>query len=218
MTEVKTMAAPATARISRALTNRSNAQHSTGPRTAAGKQRAKLNALRHGLTAQSPVLPTEDPAAYQRHLQQFLDEHRPATATETQLVHELASAAWRQNRIPLLEAELFDEPSTPQLRVQALATLGLHSQRLSRQFHKTLDQLRALQAERRERDLRDMKDAVALLDLHQHKGISWEPADGGFVFSKDEVERRGRSMKRLIEARQYACAAAFPRPSIHRAL
>jgi len=33
--------------IDRAVINRANAQHSTGPRTEAGKQRASLNALRH---------------------------------------------------------------------------------------------------------------------------------------------------------------------------
>jgi hypothetical protein len=90
----------------RFATNRANSQHSTGPRTEPGKQRSSLNALRHGLTAQTAVLPTEDPEAYQRHIQQFLDEYKPATATETQLVHEIANAAWRLNRIPFLEAEL----------------------------------------------------------------------------------------------------------------
>ena len=34
--------------LDRAATNRGNAQKSTGPRTEAGKQRSKLNALRHG--------------------------------------------------------------------------------------------------------------------------------------------------------------------------
>ena len=69
--------------LARAATNRANSQHSTGPRTEPGKQHSSLNALRHGLTARTAVLPTEDPEAYQRHIQQFLDEHAPATATES---------------------------------------------------------------------------------------------------------------------------------------
>ena len=43
--------------------NRANSQHSTGPKTAAGKQRSSLNALRHGLTGQIVVMPTEDLAS-----------------------------------------------------------------------------------------------------------------------------------------------------------
>ena len=75
------------------IRNRANAQHSTGPRSESGKQRSALNALTHGLTARTAVLPSEDPAAYEQHHRQFLDEHRPATPTETQLVHELADTS-----------------------------------------------------------------------------------------------------------------------------
>jgi hypothetical protein len=71
--------------VDRALVNKANAQHSTGPRTEAGKQRTKLNALRHGLTGQTVVLPTEDQSAYQRQSQSFLDEYQPKGATEIQL-------------------------------------------------------------------------------------------------------------------------------------
>jgi hypothetical protein len=88
----------------RTTANRLNAIHSTGPRTAAGKLRSSRNALRHGLTAASPVLLTEDPAAYDSHRRAFLNEYQPATPTESQLVLELADIAWRLNRIPLLEA------------------------------------------------------------------------------------------------------------------
>src|SRR5580658_2656503 len=98
----------------RSLINRANSQHSTGPRTEPGKQRSSLNALRHGLTAQTAVLPTEDPDSYQRHIQQFLDEYQPATATETQLVQEIANTAWRLNRIPFFEAELLSQNPSPQ--------------------------------------------------------------------------------------------------------
>jgi len=47
--------------------NRANALLSTGPRTDAGKQRSSLNALRHGLTAASAVLLSEDRSAYDAH-------------------------------------------------------------------------------------------------------------------------------------------------------
>ncbi len=174
---------------------------STGPRTAAGKQRSSLNALRHGLTAASPVLPSEDPAAYQRHCRQFLDEYQPATPTESHLTQELADTAWRLNRIPTLEADLFSQDLNPQSVISQLATLGLHSQRLSRQFQRTLDTLREVQAERRREQERDLKRAAALFELHKHKGIPYDPAQYGFVFSKDEIEAYAHRLMRLNESR-----------------
>jgi len=196
---------------SRSAVNRANSQHSTGPRTDAGKHRSSLNALRHGLTSRSAVLPSEDLAAYQRHIQQFHDEYQPATPTETQLVLELANTAWRLNRIPLLEAEVLARaaaPLPPDHEItfdivdahRLIANLGIQGHRLSRQFQKTLDTLREIQAARAERELRDLKDAAALLELHKHRGIPWEPADHGFVFLKDHVARFAERLKHLNQA------------------
>ncbi len=211
------MSTPAIAPISRAATNRANAQHSTGPRTEAGKQRSSLNALRHGLTAASPVLPSEDPAAFEQHRRRFFDEYQPATATETQLVQELADTSWRLNRIPLLEADLLNRAAHTPVELgpdanpsmtfdivdahRLMNNLSIQSSRLSRQFQKTLDYLRDIQADRRESERRHLKDAAALHELHKHKGIPWEPADHGFVFSKEEVERHSEQLMRRREAR-----------------
>jgi hypothetical protein len=162
--------------------------------------------------AASTVLPSEDRAAIDAHRRSFFDEYQPATPTETQLTQELADTAWRINRIPTLEAALLDRaanPPTEQARIdfdivdahRALATLGMHYQRLSRQFQKGIDTLRDIQADRAERERRDLKDAAAILELHKHKGIPWEPADHGFVFSKDHVERFAQRSMRLNESR-----------------
>ena len=42
--------------------NRFNAKKSTGPRTAEGKSRSRMNALKSGIDAQAETIPTEDPA------------------------------------------------------------------------------------------------------------------------------------------------------------
>ncbi len=217
--------APSAQPAQRTAINRANSAHSTGPRTESGKQRSSLNAISHGLTARTAVLPTEDPDAYQRHVQQFLDEYAPATPTETQLVHEIANTAWRLNRIPFLEAELLSRatnPPTAQAAIdfdivdahRALATLGLHGSRLSRQFQKALDQLRGIQDERRRLERRQLNEAAEILIRHQRKGLPWELADlfpeqahrhlaplcavkqAGFVFSKEQVERHARYLMR----------------------
>jgi len=196
----------------RAAINRANSQHSTGPRTEAGKQHSSLNALRHGLTAASAVLPSEDPAAFEDHRRQFFQEYQPATPTESQLVQELVDTSWRLNRIPLLEANVLARAAAPVPLDQEitfdivdahrlLANLGIQGQRLSRQFQKSLNTLRSIQEDRAERERRDLKDAAALLELHKRKGVSWEPADHGFVFSKQHVERFAERAMRLNEAR-----------------
>jgi hypothetical protein len=198
--------------VDRTATNRANSRHSTGPRTDSGKQRSSLNALRHGLTATSAVLPSEDQAAYDAHRRGFFDEYKPATPTETQLAQELADTAWRLNRIPLLEAALLDRAANPpsdQAAIdfdivdahRALATLGLHYQRLSRQFQKAVDKLREIQSERRHEQERDLKHAAALLELHKHKGIPYDPAQDGFVFSKDQIEAFSQRLMRLNQSR-----------------
>ncbi len=192
-------------RAYRATVNRANALHSTGPRSVAGKQRSSMNALTHGLTSRAPVLATEDPAAYQCHCRRLFDEYQPATPTETQLTQELGDTAWRLNRIPRLEAELLSKDLNPQTLIPQLATLSLHSQRLSRQFQRALDTLREIQSERRHEQNRHLKRAAALLELHKHKGIPYHPAElfseDGFVFSKDQVEAFAQRLRLLNESR-----------------
>src|SRR6202049_356884 len=157
--------------IHRAAVNKVTAQKSTGPRTEAGKQRSKLNALRHGLTGQTIVLPTEDQSAYQRHSQSFLDECQPKGAIETQLVQSLLDTSWQLNRAAAIESNLFslgitemedriraNHPEAEDALAMALAyrehnrafaNIGIYVQRLAGEFERTLLLLRQIQADRR---------------------------------------------------------------------
>ena len=179
---------------SRAAINRENSQHSTGPRTQDGKQRSSENSLKHGLTSRTPVLRSEDLAAYERHCRGFHEEYQPKTPTEIQLVQELAGTAWRLNRIPALEAQLLDvaerdlrwngrTTSSIAQATRALATLGLHAQRLSRQFNKTLTTLRQIQAERRA-----LEQQASARPQTPNYEIDRNPS--GFVFSNPQFEPR----------------------------
>jgi len=97
----------------RAAINKENAQHSTGPRTPAGRLRSSLNALTHGLTGRTVLLPSEDPASHQLHTQEFFDEYKPQGPTERQLVQELIDTSRRINRVPALGAELLSRAANP---------------------------------------------------------------------------------------------------------
>ena len=91
----------------RVAINRKNAARSTGPRTEEGKKRSSLNALRHGLTGQTVVLPEDDLAAYQKHCAQVHAELKPQGLLETKAVQTIADTYWRLDRIRAMENNLF---------------------------------------------------------------------------------------------------------------
>jgi hypothetical protein len=84
--------------------NRCNAQNSTGPRTAAGKARSSQNALKHGLRAEQVVLPTEDPQAFNEHLEAWVEDWQPPSMARRHLVDQAAVASWRIKRCIRLES------------------------------------------------------------------------------------------------------------------
>src|SRR5690348_7896825 len=86
--------------------SRANGAKSRGPKTDAGKQRSSQNAVKHGLTSQTLVLPCEDPADYQRLLDSYIDYFHPGGPVELDLVHEMVAAKWRLNRAALIETQL----------------------------------------------------------------------------------------------------------------
>jgi hypothetical protein len=212
--------------------NRANAQHSTGPKTVEGKQRSSLNALRHGLTGQIVVMPTEDLEAYQLHLKSFTDEYSPAGATEANLVQALADTSWRLNRVAALETNLLtlgvthSSPLTGasqqiqdamsivaalESQSKALSNLSLHSQRLSRQFERTVAQLRDLQKTRRAQEELDLDNLLDIVEMYESREETYDPSEDGFVFSEDQINASilRHNRERLIdEARHYHDEAA----------
>jgi hypothetical protein len=89
-------------------TSRINGAKSKGPITPEGKARSSQNALRHGLTAESPTLPTESEDDFQTLLDAYLNRYHPADAIEIELVHSLAITRWRLRRIGMIESCMFE--------------------------------------------------------------------------------------------------------------
>lgn len=77
----------------RTLVNQANALKSTGPATAPGKANSRLNGLVHGLRSTLPVLPGEDPDAYDRRRAEWIVTYRPADDVELTLVETALAAA-----------------------------------------------------------------------------------------------------------------------------
>ncbi|HEY6391660.1 MAG TPA: hypothetical protein VIX89_10305 [Bryobacteraceae bacterium] len=203
MSDISTNQSPATG-------HKSQPQHSTGPRTDAGKQRSSLNALRHGLTGQTVVLPSDDLAAYQLHCQEFLDQYQPKNKMEVQLTQTIADLTWRLNRVTAIEANLLTLGIAEQShnvdtengqahsalamakafhqQSRAMVNFSIYEHRLSLRLQKTTKQLEESQAARMAQEKLDMHSAAKILQMHKNKKVPYNPTEDGFVFSNTEIE------------------------------
>jgi len=199
--------------------NRKNARLSTGPKTVEGRQRSRMNALRHGLTGQVTTMTEEDRAAHNQFSQALIKSLAPEGAMEIQLAQRVATDSWRLNRISAIEDNLFAlglhqnagnlcpdheqiDAALTTARVfteesHQLQILTLYEQRLTRGLQKNLALLQSLQATRKAQRKIEMTEAIRLLQLSEMKGLEYQPAKDGFVFSNSEIhsvlERQQRS-------------------------
>jgi cysteinyl-tRNA synthetase len=168
-------------------------------------------------------MPTEDLQAYQSHLKSFADEYHPTGATEANLVQALADASWRLNRVAALETNLLTltavlapDPITGAVSMaaaiethsKALANLSMHSQRLSRQFERTVAQLRELQTTRRSQEQHQLDNLLDIIEMHEEKGEAYNPSEDGFVFSPSQITQaiQARNRNRILEETHRAAA------------
>ena len=151
--------------------NRANALKSTGPKTPEGKAAVRLNALKHGLTAEDAVIEGEDEEAFKELLSSFLDDLQPSGPLETALVHQAVMAHWRLARCRGIETgffelgvsnhqDTFEERQISHSQPQKLAfvfrwdpdpfvTLSRYEARIERAFYRALHELQRLQAARK---------------------------------------------------------------------
>ena len=88
--------------------NRRNALKSAGPKTEAGKQTSRCNALRHGLTAETVIGALEDAEEYKAFEAAITADYDAQSAVEPELVLRLASILWRLRRATTIETGLFE--------------------------------------------------------------------------------------------------------------
>jgi hypothetical protein len=91
---------------------RQNAQHSTGPRSAAAKQNSKLNGLKHGgrvqdeNRCQAMLALGEDPQAFENLKQQLMSDLGPGDALWEKQIEDLAWLYCRRERVERAQAGL----------------------------------------------------------------------------------------------------------------
>jgi hypothetical protein len=82
----------------RAEANRRNAAKSTGPRTPEGKLRSRHNAVKHGETARSGLLPGEDADEFGALQEMMVGRLKPRNDAELILVERIAGDIWMSDR------------------------------------------------------------------------------------------------------------------------
>ena len=80
------------------IANRRNALKSTGPRTSEGKTTVSQNAVKHGLTAHTDVITSENQADFDQHRDQMLAELDPLGPIESMLTERIITLSWRLKR------------------------------------------------------------------------------------------------------------------------
>jgi hypothetical protein len=138
--------------------NRANARLSTGPKTRAGKEKSRQNALRHGLRAQQVVALDERGADFAAYHDELVAALEPQDAFEAALVRRLALLSWRLDRVARIEAAKLNVESAWNLGhgraadnvwPEAMPTLAGYESALDRAFRRSLAMLEQRQARRR---------------------------------------------------------------------
>ncbi|HEX7362758.1 MAG TPA: hypothetical protein VF283_19885 [Bryobacteraceae bacterium] len=230
LTEPTIQRVPSPARLA---ANRANAQFSTGPRSAAGKQVSCLNAVKTGLTGRTVLLPSDDVAAYEHHVREFMKELNPVGVREQCLVQSIADNMWRVLRIPALESAIFghgyiefagqfesEEPEDRLALIEAhtfltyqkqIRNLHIQETRLQRQRAKDMTELRQLQQERIQKEKQQMEAAAELYLAARKDNRPFDPGAFGFVFSTVDIEthlKRVRAAHLAREGRKLHAQAA----------
>jgi hypothetical protein len=135
------------------LANRANAQYSTGPKSETGKAVSSRNNFRHGLAGKFMVLGWESREEFNDLLDNLRAEHQPATPTETLLVESLAQHYWLRQRAIRLQHCTMDQQRPTCEYPKELPLYIRYQTTHERAFHKCLDQLAKLRAEKRKAEI-----------------------------------------------------------------
>ncbi len=129
--------------------NQANAQHSSGPKSDTGKAASAGNNRKYALAGAFFLLPDEDEADFLKLVSDLTEEHQPSTRTELILVEKMAQHYWTSQRAQWLQKPIFENGNAAQSFSLFLRYQTTHD----RAFHKCLDQLVKLRAERRKEQI-----------------------------------------------------------------
>ena len=129
--------------------NQGNAQHSTGPKTAEGKERSSRNSILHGFTGKFKLLAWENHDEYIDLLFAFGAEHQPQSPAETALIERMAQHFWLVQRALTLQHNCFRPDLAGEEANRQLALYLRYQTTQERSFEKCAAELRKLRGDQR---------------------------------------------------------------------
>jgi hypothetical protein len=99
--------------------NQANAKKSSGPRTAAGKQRSSENSFKHGLYSAETVVPKEDPHLYHAFSVEWYRLYPPRDFEELSILSDMIATRWRFLRQCGIDTKIWEEKLRTQDRLRA---------------------------------------------------------------------------------------------------
>ena len=135
------------------VANQANAQRSTGPKTQQGKAVSSLNNFKHGCSGAFTVLPWESQDEFDMLVGSLRDEHKPSGVTEMILVDKMAQALWLSKRALMLQHVTFNHEIPVCDDPKQLALFLRYQTTNERAFHKCLNDLLKLRAEKRRQEI-----------------------------------------------------------------
>ena len=137
------------------ISNRANAQLSTGPRSSHGKRISSQNATRHGFSSATLYVAPQDQPEFQAFEAERRLAHIPIGPTEEDWFRQLLQSAWTLHKISLAEAQVTSEPDAflnPD-RFALIERYQRYRQSHQRSYERAFRQLQLLQSDRAVRSL-----------------------------------------------------------------
>ncbi len=203
--------------------NIENAQHSTGPRSEAGKAASSRNAVTHGLTAKNIVPRTDaEKSEFRTIHESSYTEYKPTGLTETLLVDRIVHARCSLVRVTRLLGELetgsLDDVLDPEY-ANPIARLNRYYTMHERSLYRAL---RALKAEQTNRGLRQaalglstaippLADAAKILNTQKSRRGAAAPKKSDPVPADPADAADDEQLAREFLERMYG-TEAHPRP------
>ena len=191
--------------------NQENSKHSKGPVSKSGLETSSKNSTKHGFTAHTLVLRPEEEEPFREFQAKHLAKYQPVDVDEEYCAHQIIDNRWRLIQITATETAIYElgylahaekfTATHPPDKVSAmtraltitekqkeLSLLNRYQARLTKQAALDFKQLEEMQRIRKAAELKQFQLAAALhLKAHLDKE-PFNPADFGFVWSREEID------------------------------